>query len=420
MKLPILTLIILLLSFHSKAQEQRCGFIHKPNLQQEQIIKQLISQKVQSNARTEEKTYIIPILFHIIHTNNPNDDVNKITSLQIDEQIKILNNDYNRLNADTVNTPIIFKDVAARMNIQFILANSDTNKILFAEKGIIRHKLFKSVVRSEIDFDQEIKKQTIQNPNQYLNVWIYEDGKVISSIDGKPFLGYAQFPDFSNLLGLKPINGLANSDGVAISARTLVSLGQVEPIMDRYGLGRTLTHELGHFLGILHTFDDSGKGSCEDNDFCEDTPHLKTATNGCVPKNTNKCEPLAMPQNFMDYTNDTCFNLFTKNQVERMKVVLEKCSRRKELTYSPAIAVRNENLADRISIFPNPANAILRIRTENLELKTLKILSVLGQEVYHKAILADTNIDISNLSQAIYILQIETEKGIVIKKLLIQ
>ena len=102
MKIQILlTLVTFLFSFAAKAQEQRCGFIHKPNLEQEKIIKQLISPKGQSNARTEEKIYTIPVLFHIIQTDNAADLVNKITKTQIDEQLKVINEDYNRLNADS-------------------------------------------------------------------------------------------------------------------------------------------------------------------------------------------------------------------------------------------------------------------------------------------------------------------------------
>lgn len=417
----LLTLVTFLFSFAAKAQEQRCGFIHKPNLQQEQIIKQLISQKAQSNARTEEKTYTISVLFHIIETNNPNDFVNKITKTQIDEQLKVINEDYNRLNADTIYTPNIFKSVAGKITINFVLAKIDTNFIRFREEGVIRHTKFLNKNRTNTEFDEEIKKQTIRNPNQYLNIWVYEN--VIYSLSGKPMLGYAQFPDFSNLQGLNNIGGIANTDGVAIAARSLKNIEERKTNTNVWLgaiYGRTLSHEVGHFLGILHTFSDI-EGLCVDNDFCEDTPRLRDNTNGCNPLDKNKCETIAMSENFMDYTNDACMNLFTKCQVERMKLVLEKCPRRKELTTSTVTSVRDENLAANVSIFPNPTNAFFTIKTENLQIKNLKIFSVLGQQVYeNNAIQANTNIDISHLSKAIYVLRIETERGIVTKKLVLE
>jgi zinc-dependent metalloproteinase lipoprotein len=411
----LLTLVTFLFSFAAQAQEKRCGFTHKPNLQQEQIIKQLISQKAQNNTRTEEKTYTIPVLFHIIQTNNPNDEVNKLTSIQIKEQIKILNNDYNRLNADTVRTPEIFKNVTGKISINFVLAKIDSNGVVLKEEGIVRHTKFGKIEWQLADFETEVKPQTIRNPYKYLNIW------VVNNLNGG--LGFAQFPDFSALQGLANTGGLAETDGVIIGAATFNIIEQrytiINPNFYNYGFGRTLTHELGHFFGLLHTFSDA-RGSCEDNDFCEDTPRLKNKTSGCFTSATLKCEAIAMPENFLDYTNDACMNLFTKCQVERMKVVLEKCPRRKELANSTVTSAREENLAANVSIFPNPTNTFFTIKTENLQIKNLKIFSILGQQVYQNAdIQANTSIDIAHLPKAMYVLQIETAKGMAIKKLVV-
>jgi hypothetical protein len=217
---------------------------------------------------------------------------------------------------------------------------------------------------------------------------------------------------------------LADTDGVIIGAITFNIIEQrntiINPSFYNYGFGRTLTHELGHFFGLLHTFSDVS-GLCEDNDFCADTPRLKNKTNGCSTSAVNKCETLAMPENFLDYTNDACMNLFTKCQVERMKLVLEKCPRRKELANSPVTSATEENLTERISIFPNPINAFFTIKAENLQIQHLKIFSVLGQQVYeNNEIQANTSIDIAHLPKAIYVLKIATERGIIAKKLVLE
>jgi hypothetical protein len=412
----LLALAIFLLPFALQAQEKRCGFTHTPNLQQEQIIKQLIDKQNLQNARTEDKTYTIPVLFHIIQTNNPNDDVNKITSTRIKEQVRVINEDFNRLNADAIRTPEMFKNIAGKIAINFVLAKIDSNNVVLKEEGIVRHTKFGKIEWQLADFETEVKPQTIRNPYKYLNIWVVNELKDSSD----RLLGYAQFPDFSGLQGISQENGTNKTDGVIVVARTLSSLGNSQPIFYRYGLGRTLTHEIGHFLGILHTFSDV-RGLCEDNDFCNDTPRLKDDTNGCSPEEAAKCETIAMPENFLDYTNDACMNLFTKCQVERMKVVLEKCPRRKELANSTVTSAREENLAERISIFPNPAHAFFTIKTENLPIKNLKLYSVLGQQVYQNVdIQANTSIDISHLPKAIYVLQIETEKGMIVKKLVVE
>ena len=84
-------------------------------------------------------------------------------------------------------------------------------------------------------------------------------------------------------------------------------------------------------------------------------------------------------------------------------------------------SVRDENLAANVSIFPNPTNAFFTIKTENLQIKNLKIFSVLGQQVYENNVIqANTNIDISHLSKAIYVLKIETERGTLTKKLVLE
>jgi zinc-dependent metalloproteinase lipoprotein len=418
----ILIIILNTICYHILVaqNEQRCGFQNSVNLQQEIAIKNLLTLKSKefTAGRTEEISYKIPVLFHIIHTSRKTDQVNYLKISQIKAQIDVLNEDFNRLNADTVDTPTDFKAVAGKLPIQFELAKIDTNNTVLPEAGIIHHYNFDKITWQKAEFEQEVMPKTIRNPNNYLNIWVFNE----MYDNNSPILGFAQFPDFSNLIGLNNIGGLEFTDGVMIAARTIYELDKrktTEPISYWYGFGRTLTHELGHFFGILHTF---GQNSCDtDADFCADTPRLKAATeNRCSPTNANKCETLFMPQNYMDYTYDACMNLFTKNQIERMKIVLEKCPRRKELTKSMVANLRNENLANRISIFPNPSNGFFYIQTEDLPIKNLKIFSVLGQEISHiTAFQANQSINISYLAKAMYILQIETTEGTVIKKLVI-
>lgn len=108
----------------------------------------------------------------------------------------------------------------------------------------------------------------------------------------------------------------------------------------KYGKGRTLTHEIGHYLGLLHTFDDTPDHhlGCLYTDYIDDTPAQDTPTNICPPANINSCEPGVnrMFQNYLDYTPDACMNLFTALQADRMMKVLQYA--RAGLLNNPATA----------------------------------------------------------------------------------
>src|SRR5690606_5227749 len=93
----------------------------------------------------------------------------------------------------------------------------------------------------------------------------------------------------------------------------------------RYGLGRTLTHEVGHYLGLLHPW---GDGSCETNDYCDDTPPVSGPTNGCHATAIACDGRPAMTENYMDFIDDACMNVFTADHVRRMRYVLENSPNR--------------------------------------------------------------------------------------------
>jgi hypothetical protein len=168
-------------------------------------------------------------------------------------------------------------------------------------------------------------------------------------------LGYAQFPNASTLPGINSNNGNANTDGVVSRYDVFGTIDSDNGnflLNATYNLGRTMTHEVGHFLGLRHIWGDTTCG----NDFCADTPTHHDANYSC-PKVTN-CDSTGdeMVKNYMDYTDDSCMNIFTVDQSARIKTVMDNSIRRKELKTSTKNAT--------IPLFANDAELKFEINNE--------------------------------------------------------
>ena len=244
----------------------------------------------------------IPVVVHILY----NTDAQNISDEQIHSQIQVLNEDYRRKNADASNTPSEFLAVAADTEISFCLANVDPNG--FMTTGITRTP----TANSSFGIDNQIKQSQLGgkdpwNTATYLNIWV-------GNLEGQ-LLGYAQFP-----------GGTASTDGIVINYQNFGTIGTAIAPFD---LGRTATHEVGHWLNLLHIW---GDGGCGVDDGVSDTP-LASGANidsaPCVHPSKNSCTETSGPdlpdmfQNFMDYSDDACMNLFTLGQKHRMRSLFE-------------------------------------------------------------------------------------------------
>ena len=244
----------------------------------------------------------IPVVVHVLYTNS----TNNISVAQIQSQIDVINEDFRRTNSDADNT----WSQAADTEIQFCMSTVDPNGN--ATTGITR----KSVTRTDWGTTDDMKKSSQGGVNpwntaEYLNMWIVPQ----MTSGGRTILGYAQFP-----------GGAASTDGVVMAYNYFGRVGNVSAPFDG---GRTTTHEIGHYLNLRHIWGDSNCG----NDLVSDTPTHQTSNGGC-PTGQVSCGSVDMVQNYMDYTNDSCMNLFTAGQKARMRAVLDAGGVRRTLALS--------------------------------------------------------------------------------------
>ncbi|MCZ6900743.1 MAG: M43 family zinc metalloprotease, partial [Bacteroidetes bacterium] len=328
--LVILLALIFLVPFISPGQ-QRCPVV--PTEQESKIFEDWLRQKMEAKRllfktyealSTAQELYTIPVVVHVIHNGEAQGDGTNISNAQIFSQIDVLNEDFRRLNADTINTPSIFQSVVADAEIQFELAKRDPEGL--PTNGIVRVQ----GSQAEWDFGDEddLKAQSYWPANDYLNMWVAN----LKS----PLLGFATFP-ISDLQGLE--NEFTNNellDGIVTGHRFFGSVdkGNFDVLASPFNLGRTTTHEVGHFLGLRHIW---GDGGCSLDDFCDDTPRAEDEHISCPTTDLITCGSRDMYENYLDFTEDGCMNIFTLCQRDRMRAVLENSPRRKSLLASNAL-----------------------------------------------------------------------------------
>ena len=271
-------------------------------------------KEVAEGARAASVVKTIPVVFHIIYSNASEN----ISDAQVLSQLDILNEDFRRTNPDASSTPSGFLSVAADCEYEWCLAQTDPDGNLTT--GINRVSMSGSPF-SMGTMDGSVKPATVWDPTQYCNIWV-------ANLSGG-LLGYAQFPNSSGLGGLSTNNGPANTDGVVILHES-VGRPPANPFPGPYNRGRTLTHEIGHWVGLRHIW---GDGACSADDFCGDTPNSNGSNYGC-PTGSSSCSSTDMVENYMDYTDDDCMNIFTLDQKDRMDVVFSVSPRRASLITS--------------------------------------------------------------------------------------
>jgi len=237
----------------------------------------------------DDRTLIIQVIFHVIKKTDGTGDIDP--SL-LKSQIDVLNEDYEAI-------PNTLGSMGTNAKIKFVLARFDptgnptpgyeyvTNDSYYADPG---------------DSPNAMKQALHWDTSKYFNLY---------TNDAAGYLGYATFP--------WDRTSSPEEDGVVLAD---YSVGRNAPNGGQYNLGRTLTHEAGHWLGLLHTFE----GGCQGNDttayttgdLIKDTPRDNTSHFDCVAATscTNQQVPI---ENYMEYTDDACMTKFTVEQANRIR-----------------------------------------------------------------------------------------------------
>ena len=426
------TLIILLMTISLNTYSQEIAKCYTTELIENELItnpdyKGEINKVFQQNRlwladNNKEKTTItIPIVVHVIYRqshSNPGIGTN-IPNFQIEDAIRILNEDYSKTNSEFPNPPRnTFINSAGNPNLKFCLATTDPDGN--PTTGITRTLSSKNYFLYPSE-NNDMKKDNTGGingwpPSKYLNVWICD----ISSSGNSTVLGYAYPP------GLQSWN--AWKDGPVVDFQYFGTTGNASSNSD----GRTLTHEIGHFLGLNHTFCESQSGGCCDNDDSNvyDTPATDDVYFGNVNANTNNntCNDLLygfssdlldMDENFMAYSNHTW--MFSNDQVSEMMATLNGYRsnlKNSDVSVNCTGIVSNNNIDNkRFKIYPNPNNGKFIVVTEN-NVK-IEILNVLGNIIYQSNNTSTQEIDLSFVENGIYIININSDNERFTEKIII-
>jgi len=294
----------------TNAQEKHCYTTEMDNemaltnpdmLRQRQNLEAFIQQYGKAERRNNSVVYVIPIVFHILH----NYGEENISDAQVLDQVRILNRDFRRTNADTVNIVPAFQGMAADIEVEFRLPSIDPNGN--CTNGIDR-------VQTMLTYSANNQSKINGWPNnKYLNVW------VANSLENTGAAAYAHYPGGNNAV-----------DGIMNLHSYLGSIGTSSP-----GRSRTLTHEIGHYLNLAHVWGSTNSpGVACGDDNVSDTPETK-GWSSCVPSGSI-CNPpiIENVQNYMEYS--FCEYMFTEGQKTRMRATLNSSVSGRNNLWTPA------------------------------------------------------------------------------------
>ena len=387
-------------------------------------VKHIISQK---DVNDPDPIYQIPVVVHVVY-NTPQEN---ISGDLIYSQIARLNRDYRRLNADTVDTRSEFLPVAADAGIEFYLAGVDPQGN--PTGGITRTETTRADFAPDFFGNglDDVKQSSLGgvdawDTDNYLNIWVCD---LLGDASLFQILGFAYPPATAPNW---PANSSASSpefEGVVVHYQVFgndspLATGQLS-VADK---GRTAVHEVGHYLGLRHIWGDALFGDgCTEDDGLDDTPNASANAGQTCNFSNNTCvdSPVDFPdmiENYMDYAEEECMNMFTQDQVDIMRSMLETA--RTDLadgTVAPS-GIRDFIDANEVIMYPNPSSGVVQIQTpSNRTLQQIFVVDMKGSVVHQDAIQGSSvNHELElNVEPGAYVLRLQFDSGVAVKKLVV-
>lgn len=393
----------------------RLGQLNQLNrlIQQAQANNQSLRQAV------DETVYRIPVVVHVVHSNASNtvggaNNVN-ISDEQILSQIQVLNEDYRRKEGTNgFNT----SSIGADARFEFYLATTDPDGN--ATSGITRHYYAQKSSFNVFDDDVLLSQIAYWPSNRYLNIWV-------TKVD--TYIGYTQFPTAADTLKGLPASSNEFTDGTIIDYRYFGKRIGTVSTSSLYALGRTATHEIGHWLGLIHTWGD-GNGCAED--YVADTPPTEDRSDVSRLLNCNQTystcfngqQTRDLIEDYMNYWPDACMNLFTAGQVARMRLVMTLSPRRAQLLKSVASPLtETESLT--VSLYPNPTTTdpSVDVQVKGFQTFSVDLFDATGRQMrtysYTNSPSTRVNLSVQGLASGVYIVRVKTGSEMASKRLLI-
>jgi Secretion system C-terminal sorting domain/Pregnancy-associated plasma protein-A len=409
--------------------------------QQRSLISYYHAHPGEVGARTfsSDTTYPIPVVFHFLIDSAQFYELGGIDGIEarVNAQIDVLNQDFNRANADSIGICSCFKPLYSSAGIRFALADSTPAGTfsLGYEIRIVSGGNF-CCVGTSYDSAKHTSLGGLDawDVTRYVNIWC------------------TGFRDYSTLLGLTVSHFLAGTDGRPANEIGICALynavGRRASASDSYpggtefDEGRTITHEMGHMFEIWHPWGDDG-GACPwdggSDDGIADTPPQGDAlsgggfpcphTDGCKDSAGVDMQPCGVIVNdFMQYVDDSVMHMFTHDQVIVMdSKVITAAGESHSLTEHPGIT-KSASIASLpgvagVKLFPNPTTAILNIVCDKERLRSIEVYNLLGQEVKNMVYAQPANhaaLDLSEAPKGLYIVRCNFTGASVTSKVLLQ